>query len=326
MTDKGQSVLEKPKQTPAAAGRPAEVSIIVPAYNEAEVMPELFSELAATLRSHDLNAEVILVDDGSTDGTYEAAENAAESSGIARVRLLRHRNNRGKTEAMVTAARIADGELLVLFDADLQHSTEEIPRFIAELENGYDVVTGRKVGKYDKRFVSSAYNRLSRAIFKVPVHDLNSMKAFRRDILDDMHLRHDWHRYLVVLAHAQGYRITEIDIELHPRRHGASKYTGRKRIMVGMLDLVAVWFQLVFSRKPMLFFGVTGLVVLGLGALTGLVTLYMRFALNQGFRPLLTLVALLTTVGLLLFAVGFLAEMIATMRGEVEDLRRELER
>ena len=326
MTEKGLSVLEKPNQISAADRRPAEVSIIIPAYNEAEVMPELFSELADTLRSHDLDAEVLLVDDGSRDGTYEAAEEAAGKSGLSRIRLLRHRTNRGKTEALVTAAREAEGELLVLFDADLQHSTEEIPRFVAELRNGYDVVTGRKVGKYDKRIVSSAYNRLSRAIFKVPVHDLNSMKAFRRDILADMHLRHDWHRYLVVLAHAQGYEVTEIEIELHPRRRGESKYTGRKRILVGMLDLVAVWFQLVFSRKPMLFFGVTGLVVLGLGALTGLVALYMRFVMGLGFRPLLTLVALLTTVGLLLFVVGFLAEMIATMRGEVEDLRRELER
>ena len=326
MTEKGQSVLENSTSTPAAAGRPADVSIIVPAYNEAEVMPELFAELAATLRSHHLDAEVVLVDDGSDDGTYEAAERAAAQAGLSRVRLLRHRVNRGKTEALVTAARETDGELLVLFDADLQHSTEEIPRFVEELRGGYDVVTGRKVGKYDKRVVSSAYNRLSRAIFKVPVHDLNAMKGFRKDILRDLHLRHDWHRYLVVLAHAQGYRITEIDIALHPRRRGKSKFTGRKRILVGMLDLVAVWFQLVFSRKPMLFFGVTGIAVLGLGAVTGLIALYMRFVLGQGFRPLLTLVALLTTVGLLLFVVGFLAEMIATMRGEVEDLRRELER
>jgi len=326
MTEEGLSVLEKSDPISAADSRPAEVSIIIPAYNEAEVMPELFSELADTLRTHGLDAEVVLVDDGSDDGTYEAAEQAAAESGLPRVRLLRHRNNRGKTEAMVTAARATDGELLVLFDADLQHSTEEIPRFVEELQSGYDVVTGRKVGKYDKRVVSAAYNRLSRAIFKVPVQDLNSMKAFRKDILADLHLRHDWHRYLVVLAHAQGYRVTEIDIELHPRRRGESKYTGRKRILVGMLDLVAVWFQLVFSRKPMLFFGVTGLVVLGMGALTGLIALYMRFVMGQGFRPLLTLVALLTTVGLLLFIVGFLAEMIATMRGEVEDLRRELER
>lgn len=326
MTDKGQSVLEKPNPIVAAHSRPAEVSIIVPAYNEAEVMPELFSELAETLRTHGLDAEVVLVDDGSDDGTYEAAEKAVAESGLTRVLLLRHRNNRGKTEALVTAAREADGELLVLFDADLQHSTEEIPRFVQELRSGYDVVTGRKVGKYDKRIVSAAYNRLSRAIFKVPVHDLNAMKAFRKDILGDLHLRHDWHRYLVVLAHAQGYSIAEIDIELHPRRRGESKYTGRRRILVGMLDLVAVWFQLVFSRKPMLFFGVTGLVVLGLGALTGMVALYMRFVMGLGFRPLLDLVALLTTVGLLLFVVGFLAEMIATLRGEVEDLRRELER
>jgi glycosyltransferase involved in cell wall biosynthesis len=326
MTEKGQSVLEKSNSISAAGHRPVDVSIIVPAFNEAEVMPELFAEIAETVRSHSIAAEVLLVDDGSTDDTFGAAESAASATDLPRVKLLRHRSNRGKTEALVTAARAAEGEYLVLFDADLQHSTEEIPRFIDELAKGVDVVTGRKIGKYEKRFVSNAYNRLSRAIFKVPVHDLNSMKAFRKDILADLHLRHDWHRYLVVLAHAAGYRITEIDVELHPRRRGESKYTGRKRILVGMLDLVAVWFQLVFSRKPMLFFGVTGLGVLGLGALIGLAALYLRFVLGQGYRPLLTLVALLTTVGLLLFVVGFLAEMIATLRGEVEDLRREMER
>ncbi len=326
MTEAGHSVLEKTHSPSAAEGRRAEVSVIVPAFNEADNMSELFAELAQTFRSHDLAAEVVLVDDGSTDGTFEAATRAASKAGVTRSRLLRHRSNRGKTEAMMTAAKAAEGDFLVLFDADLQHSTEEIPRFVEELRRGYDVVAGRKVGRYEKRVVSGAYNWLSRRVFKVPVHDLNSMKAFRREILDGLSLRDDWHRYLIVLAHARGYRITEIDIRLFPRRHGTSKYAGSQRIVVGMLDLVAVWFQLVFSRKPMLFFGVTGVGVLGLGAIVGVVAIYMRFVLGQGFRPLLTLVTLLTTVGLLLFVVGFLAEMIASLRSEVEELRRDLEK
>lgn len=311
-----------PSSPPAPTTAPV-LSVVVPAYDEAENMPELFAELAATFHSHGLDAEVVLVDDGSTDGTLDSARAAAGVAGLGGVKLLRHRRNRGKTEALLTAARAAGGELLVLFDADLQHSTEEIPRFVRKLEEGYDVVTGRKVGPYDKRLVSGIYNWLCRRLFGVPVHDLNAMKAFRRGILDEVQLRSDWHRYLVVLAHARGYRVGEIDIRLAPRRHGASKYSGRGRILVGALDLLAVWFQLAFSRKPMVFFGLTGLLLLLLGGLTGLVALWLRFGLGQGYRPLLTLVLLLVVVGLLLFAVGFLAEIIASLRVEVDELRRE---
>ena len=303
------------------AGRP-KLSVLVPAYDEAENMPELFAELAATFAKHELCAEVVLVDDGSSDGTAEMARRAAAESGLAAATVLRHPVNRGKTEAMLTAAEAAEGEVLVLFDADLQHSTEEIPRFAARLDEGYDVVAGRKLGRYEKRFVSSVYNGLARAIFRVPVRDLNSMKAFRADVLAELTLRHDWHRYLVVLAHARGYRIGELDIDLHPRRHGRPKFSGRARILIGMLDLASVWFQLVFARKPLLFFGTTGLVLVGAGCLTGIVALALRFGFDLGYRPLLTLVLLLVVGGLLLFVLGFLAEMMAQLRDEIEGLKR----
>ena len=300
------------------------ISVIVPAYDEAENMPELFTELAATFAEHDLSAEVVLVDDGSGDGTAGAAEEAAERAGLGTAAVvLRHRTNRGKTEAMLTAAEAARGEYLVLFDADLQHSTEEIPRFADLLDEGYDLVAGRKVGRYEKRFISSIYNRLARAIFKVPVRDLNSMKAFRADVLRGLRLRHDWHRYLVVLAHARGYRLGELDIDLLPRRHGEAKFSGRRRILIGMLDLVSVWFQLEFGRKPLLFFGTSGLAMIGAGILTGLTALALRFGFGLGYRPLLTLVVLLIVGGLLLFILGFLAETMAQLRDEIEDLKRD---
>ena len=302
---------------------PPHVSVIVPAYDEAENMPELFAELSATFAAHELSAEVVLVDDGSADGTAEAARAAAASAGIEAVVVLRHRANRGKTEAMLTASAAARGEYLVLFDADLQHSTEEIPRFVTMLDEGYDLVAGRKVGRYEKRFVSSIYNGLARAIFRVPVRDLNSMKAFHADVLAGLTLRHDWHRYLVVLANAQGYRLGELDIELHPRRHGEAKFSGRRRIVVGMLDLVSVWFQLVFGRKPLLFFGTSGLALIAAGGLTGIVALVLRFGFGLGFRPLLTLVVLLVVAGLLLFVLGFLAEMMAQLRDELEEMKRD---
>jgi len=324
--DLSPSESDRPSGPGAASPGPAtpEISVVVPALNEAPNMPELFAEMAETFRRHELDAEVVLVDDGSTDGTLEAAREAAREADFDAVTFRQHRQNLGKTEAILTAARTARGEYLVLFDADLQHSPEEIPRFVDELETGFDVVTGRKVGDYQKPFVSTLYNWLCRAIFGVPAHDLNSMKAFSREILDDIRLRKDWHRYLVVLAHAQGYRVSEIDIELYPRRRGESKYTGQWRILVGILDLVAVWFQVVFSRKPMLFFGVTGLGLFTVGGVVGAVALYFRFVLGQGYRPLLNLIVLLMVLGVLLFAVGFLAELMATLRHEIEDLRRDL--
>lgn len=297
-------------------------AVLVPAYNEVENIPALFAAIRETFRRHDLDGEVVIVDDGSTDGTYERA--VEEGRRMDRVTVLRHRTNRGKTEAMVTGASAVNSDYVILFDADLQHSPEEFPRFLEKLAEGWDIVTGRKIGQYEKRAVSSTYNRLSQRLFDVPVRDLNSMKAFRREVLSDLRLREDWHRYLVVMAHAHGHRVGEIDIELKERRHGESKYRGSGRILVGTLDLLSVWFQLVFSRKPMLFFGLTGLGLFALGGLTGLVALYLRFVHGQGFRPLLTLVVLLVLLGGLLFVAGLIAELVAGLRAEVEELRREV--
>lgn len=302
-------------------------AVLIPAYNEVESLPALFAAIRETFARHGLSGEVVLVDDGSSDGTYEAA--LREGRGVERLRVLRHRRNQGKTEAMLTAAAAAESDHLILFDADLQHSPEEFPRFLAGLAAGWDIVTGRKVGAYQKRTVSSVYNWLSQNLFDVPVRDLNSMKAFRREVLADLSLRHDWHRFFVVLAHHEGFSVSEIPIPLFPRRTGVSKYTGRRRVLIGVGDLVVVWFYLKFSEKPMQFFGASGLALIAAGLLVGVGAIALRFAGAMppfGYRPLLTLVLLLETVGFMLFGFGLVAELIATLRIEVDGLRRELKR
>ena len=295
-------------------------AVVIPALDEAPNVSQLISELRRAWDQYGLEGEILLVDDGSTDRTGDLLER--EAAGWSRVRVLRHRKNEGKTMALTTAAAETSRTWIILFDADLQHEVDEIPRFLAKLQEGWDIVTGRKIGVYDKAAISSVYNRLSRRIFRVPVSDLNSMKAFRREILDELHLRRDWHRFFVVLAHARGWSVTEIDIELHPRRAGVSKYQGPLRIVVGLLDLISVWFLVVISRKPLLFFGVTGMVSFAAGVLIGIVALVMRFGFQMGFRPLLNLVMLLVIVGTLLFGFGLMAEMIAQLRAEIDSLRK----
>ena len=295
-------------------------AVVIPAYNEAEIVTELIAELKRAFREYDLHGEVVIVDDGSDDGTGDIARR--EGADWELLKVVRHRSNLGKTEAMVTGAGATERTYLILFDADLQHHPDELPRYLAKLQEGWDVVTGRKVGAYDKRHVSGVYNFLSKRIFDVPVSDLNSMKAFRREILEGMQLRHDWHRFFVVLAHARGWKVTEIEIGLYPRKAGTSKYRGPFRIVIGVLDLVSVWFLLIFARKPLLLFGVSGAILVGAGLLVGLAALYLRFVEGLGFRPLLYLVMLLETVGFLLVGFGLLAEMVAQLRDEVDALRR----
>jgi len=322
---------ESTPRPPAPEGGRRDFTVIVPAYNEAPVLPALVRELRDSFDRHGLDGEVVLVDDGSDDGTAEIAER--EASDWPRFRVIRHPTNQGKTEAMVSAAQVAEGSLLVLFDADLQHSPDEIPRFLAKLDEGCDIVTGRKVGDYDKRGVSKIYNRLSRRIFDLPVSDLNSMKAFRAHILDGILLRHDWHRFFVVLAHARGATVEEIDIELHPRRAGVPKYQGPLRILVGLLDLISVWFLLLFSRKPLLLFGGGGLMLAAAGVVVTIVTVYLRFVHPMlgfepyippmGYRPLLYLIMLLETLGFVMFGFGLVSEQIAQLRDELEASRRK---
>jgi len=296
------------------------VSVIVPAFNEAENVAPLLAELSAKLPE---DYEVIVVDDGSTDGTYDTA--VAAQAQYPFLTTCRHRTNLGKTAAIMTGVEQARGEFVSIFDADLQFRPEDVVAQVEKLREGWDLVTGRKQGRYEKQMVSSIYNGLARMMFGIKVHDINALKTFRREVLEGVSLRKDWHRYIVPLAAARGFRVTEIPVELRPRKFGLAKYSGRARILVGFFDLVAVAFQLTFMRKPLLYFGVLGMGALSLGFLVGLVAVILRLA-GHGFRPMLYLVILLVVAGLVFFAAGFLGESLAGMTDRIERVERLLRR
>jgi glycosyltransferase involved in cell wall biosynthesis len=309
---------------PLPAARPPAVSVLVPAKDEAENLPEFLRLAQASLGSAGFTFEVVVVNDGSRDASAEVL--AGLEAHYPFLRVVTHRRQRGIADALRSASEVAQGEVLVFYPADLQYLPEDIPGLVQPILDGRtDVVTGTKQGAYEKAFVSGIYNRLCRALFGVNVTDLNSVKAFRREIMDLQPLRPDWHRYLVVIAAVEGFRIESRPVPLYPRRAGTSKF-GWKRIPVGVVDLVSVWFQLSFGRKPMLFFGLAGAALFLVGFLAGIVALVLRFGYGIGFRPLLNLVETMVICGVVLFGFGFVGEMIAGLREENRTLARALER
>ncbi|MDQ6611873.1 MAG: glycosyltransferase family 2 protein [Gemmatimonadota bacterium] len=300
-----------------------DVSVLVPAKDEAGNL-ELFMELCdATFRTRSERYEVIVIDDGSTDNSWSLLTTLAARYSF--LKPVRHRVRRGIAEALRTGYHHASADVLVFYPADLQFKPEDIPRLVAPILAGdSDMVTGYKEGNYDKAFVSSIYNKLSRALFDVPVRDLNNVKAYRREIMQALAMRPDWHRYMIVLAHANGYRVSEVPMPLYPRHSGASKF-GLSRIPIGVLDMLSVWFELRFGQKPLLAFGMLGAGLFAFGFLVGIVAVGVRLFGGIGYRPLLTLVETCLLLGSVFFATGLLSEQIAGQRAEVRELRREVE-
>lgn len=299
--------------------RVVDVSVLVPAKDEAENLPEFLRQCTA-LEGAGFSFEVIVVDDGSRDGT--AAVLRDEAARHPFLRVVSHRRQRGIADALRSAGEEATGDIFVFYPADLQYRPEDIPGLVAPILAGEaDVVTGSKQGRYEKAFVSGVYNRLCRWLFGVQVDDLNSVKAFRREVLQTVPMRPDWHRYMVVIAAVDGFRLASRPVPLYPRGAGVSKFTWT-RIPVGVFDLLSVWFQVRFGRKPMLFFGLAGAVLFLVGFLVGVFALVLRFGYGIGFRPFLDLVETLVISGIALFGFGFVGELIAGFREETRELAR----
>ncbi len=300
-----------------------DVSVLVPAKDEAENLP-LFLELCeAAFRDGPAVYEVIVVDDGSKDDT--PAVLIALQAKYPFLRTVRHRGQRGIADGLRSGYLASRGDILVFYPADLQFKPEDIPRLVAPILAGEsDMVTGYKQGVYEKAFVSGIYNGLSRSLFNVPVRDLNNVKAYRREIMDAQPVRPDWHRFMIVLAHAQGYTVTEIPVPLYPRNAGKSKF-GLSRIPIGVLDMISVWFELRFGQKPLLAFGMLGAALFALGLLAGVVAVILLFTQGVGQRSVWTVIQTCLILGSIFFSTGIIGEQIAVLRAEQRELRRTVD-
>jgi len=299
------------------------VSVFIPARNEAGNIAPLFEKIARAFSALQVSGEIVLVDDGSTDKTWDEANAAAARYPFAR--LYRHRKSLGLTEAMRTGFPHCRGDAVVFLPADLESDPEEdIPKLVAKLNEGFDVVAGWRQGRRDgKVFASAIANVVSRRLFGLTVHDMNWIKAFRREVVETIHLRSDWHRYILILAAAQGFSIGEVQVNYYPRQKGKSHY-GFGRIPVSFLDVLVVKFLLAFSRKPMMFFGGIGLGLMSVSTITFCI-LAVMYLINLGQRrPIFDFAGVLFIAGILFFIVGFLAELIVNQNERVEELAARL--
>jgi glycosyltransferase involved in cell wall biosynthesis len=294
------------------------ISVVAPAFDEERSVALLFDELQAALDPLDAPWEVVFVDDGSRDGTFAALTRLHDAHD--NVRVVRLRRNFGKSAALAAGFEQARGEVVVTIDADLQDDPAEIPRLLAKLDEGFDLVSGWKSRRRDswtRRVLSRIFNRLASAVSGVTLHDVNcGLKAYRAEVVHDLRIYGELHRFLPVLAHERGYRVAELPVNHRPRNHGRSRY-GLERYLRGFLDLLTVSLVGRYRHRPLHLFGGVGLV---LGAIGTLVLAYLTVLKVTGeaigHRPLLILGVLLVVVGLQLFSLGLLGEMIRSLHEE----------
>jgi len=299
--------------------------VLVPAKDEAENLPLFMEQADAIFRATpDVSFEVVAIADNSAENTRPVLEQLARRYPF--LKLARHRSRRGIADALRTGYLHASGRVLVFYPADLQFKPEDIPRLVAPiLADEADMVTGFKEGKYEKALVSGIYNWLSRSLFDVKVKDLNSVKAYRREIMDGLPVRPDWHRYMVVIAAAQGFKVAEVPVPLYPRHAGRSKFATWHRIPIGVLDMISVWFELRFGQKPLLLFAILGFSVFGLGILAGLLALARLWIYGIGQRWVWSIIQTCILLGSVFFATGMLGDQVAAQRAQLREIQRRLD-
>ena len=300
-----------------------DISVIIPAYNECESLPELSAWIARVMQEHSYSYEVLFVDDGSTDGTWKVIQGLASED--SRIHGICFRRNYGKSAALYCGFARAQGEVVFTMDADLQDSPDEIPEmYRMVMEQGYDLVSGWKQQRKDnaltKNLPSKLYNATARRITGIKLHDMNcGLKAYRKEVVKSIEVYGEMHRYIPYLAKNAGYtNITEKPVHHEKRKYGKSKF-GVERFINGFLDLQTLWFLTRFGKDPMHFFGYSGLLMFFVGfVMTVWIIAAKLIHQAQGLKfravtdqPLFYLALVTVILGVVLFLAGFLGEMIA---------------
>jgi glycosyltransferase involved in cell wall biosynthesis len=290
------------------------ISVTIPVYNEVENLPILYERLREALSDIGQPWEVVLVNDGSRDGSEAVLDDLARKD--ARIKVLHFRRNFGQTAAMMAGVDHANGDVIIPMDADMQNDPKDIPRLLAKLDEGYDVVSGwrrdRKDHALKRNFLSRMANRLISMISGVPLHDYGcSLKAYRRSMIKDVRLYGEMHRFIPIYASWLGARITEIPVAHHARQFGTSKY-GVERVVKVVLDLIVVKFLARYAQKPMYVFGAAAIGSFMISLASGAWAIYLKIFENTSFvlTPLPLLFVMTFITGLMCLLMGLLAEII----------------
>ena len=293
---------------------PVEISIVIPLLNEEESLRPLMDKVRETMAAYGRSYEVIFIDDGSTDGSMRVLEELhATHPGVV---VIQFRRNFGKAAAYSAGFPQAAGQTIITMDADLQDDPAEIPNLIAKLNEGYDLVSGWKKVRLDpfrKTIPSKFFNWVTGRVSGISIHDFNcGLKAYRRQVVADVKIYGELHRYIPVLAHLEGYRIGEISVQHHARQFGTTKY-GSGRLLKGFLDLLTVMFLGKYMARPLHLFGTLGVMlgILGMGINAYIASLWLQTKTIQHRYPLLFLGVLFTVLGVQIVCTGLLADMIA---------------
>ena len=312
-------ILDEPRtltrdETAPSSGDAPEVSIFLPVYNEEPNLMPLHAKLDEALKALDRSAEIVYVDDGSTDGSLKILRQIAEVD--ARVRVVALRRNYGQTAAMAAGIDAASGKVLIPMDADLQNDPADIKRLLQKLDEGYDVVSGWRKNRQDKMFTrkipSMIANRIISWIGGVPLHDYGcSLKAYRRESLQDVRLYGEMHRFIPIYASWAGARVTEIPVRHHARTMGKSKY-GLSRTLKVVFDLMTIKFMASYQTKPIYVFGSFGMCAFAISLLGGLYAVFLKIFHRADFvqTPLPILTIVMFAVGVQFLLMGLLAEML----------------
>jgi len=290
-----------------------DLSIVIPVYNERESIEHLYNNLNSTLSKLKLKVEVILIDDGSTDGTYDELKKIHKNNNS--YKIIRFRRNFGQTSAMSAGFDHCSGDIIITLDADLQNDPEDIPAILDKLDEGYDIVSGWRKDRKDKavsrRFPSIVANKIISKLTGVTLHDYGcTLKAYRKEVIDNIDLYGEMHRYIPAVASRIGVKVTEIPVTHHSRKFGRSKY-GISRTIRVILDIITIKFLLSYSQRPIQIFGLMGLFSGTAGFIITVYLIIMRIFFGMGLadRPLFILSIFMIFIGVQLITMGLLAEI-----------------